>query len=46
MPALNLVRQYRIYKLMLLNNRQALEFRRLYLQRIHGPATAADVLDL
>ena len=46
MPLCDLFLQHLVDQLMLLNHCQAFELRRLNLDRIHGAATAADVLDL
>jgi hypothetical protein len=46
MPSLNLLLQHFINHLMLFDDRQSLKLRTLDLQRIHGPASTADILDL
>lgn len=46
MPLCDLLFQYLIDQLVLLNHRQALELGRLNFDRIHGSAAATDVLDL
>ena len=46
MPLCNLLLQHLIHQLMLFDDRQALELRRLNLDRIHGTAATADILDL
>jgi hypothetical protein len=46
MPLRNLLLEHLIHKLMLLYNRQPLEFGRLDFNGVHGPAAAAYVLDL
>jgi hypothetical protein len=46
MPLRDLLLEHLVHQLVLLDHCQALEFRRFNVQRVHGPATAADVLHL
>jgi hypothetical protein len=46
MPLRDLLLEHLVHKLVLFDHCQALEFRRFNVQRVHGPATAADVLHL